>query len=259
MTTAEQRERASTLFELHQAGTLLLPNAWDAGSAVIVAAAGARAIATTSEGVAWSRGLPDGQVITRGEMVEAVRRIVDVVAIPVTADIEGGYGDDPDAVAATVEAVIAAGAVGVNIEDSKAVGGPLYSTDVQVARLRAARAAAERLGLRSFVINARTDTYLFAIGDTGDRLADTLDRAMAYAAAGADVLFVPGVADLELICRLVRASPIPINALAGPGWPAVTALIDAGVRRISWGSSIAAAAYSLLQHAAEQIFRGDEP
>src|SRR5580704_8127157 len=133
-----QKDTAENLRALHAAGTLVLPNAWDAGSAAL---AGAQAIATTSGGIAWSLGRCDGQRLTRAEMIERVREIVAAVTIPVTADIEGGYGPRPEDVASTVEAVIAAGAVGVNIEDSRAPGGALFDPAEQAARIQAARAA----------------------------------------------------------------------------------------------------------------------
>src|ERR1700754_2658080 len=217
MVTDTQREHAAALRRLHQSGTLVLPNAWDAGSARLVEVAGAAAVATTSAGVSWALSLPDGQAASREEMVAAVGRIVEVVSIPVSADIEGGYGDAPEDVAATVEAVIEAGAAGINLEDSIEVGGPLFSHQTQVERLQAARSIANHLGLPQFVINARTDSYLFEIGDPVDRLAETLGRAQEYAKAGADVLFVPGVGDLATLEQLVMGSPIPVNTLAGAG------------------------------------------
>ena len=151
---------------------MILPNAWDVGSASLIALAGAKAIATTSGGIAWSLGRPDGQRLTRAEMIEQVARIAATVTIPVTADIEGGYGPGPEDIATTVEAVIAAGAVGVNIEDSRAPGGPLFDLAEQAARIRAARTASVSAGLPELLINARTDVFLFGIGAPTSRLDD---------------------------------------------------------------------------------------
>jgi 2-methylisocitrate lyase-like PEP mutase family enzyme len=164
------------LRELHR-GVLVLPNAWDAGSAALIERAGAQAIATTSGGIAWSLGRPDGQRITRAEMIQRVREITAAVTIPVTAGIEGGYGPRAGDVAATVKAVIAAGAAGVNIEDSRAPGGQLFGAADQAERIRAARAASASAGLPGFFINARTDVYLHGIGVPEARLDDVLARS----------------------------------------------------------------------------------
>ncbi|MFE4667296.1 isocitrate lyase/phosphoenolpyruvate mutase family protein [Streptomyces sp. NPDC056716] len=247
-----QQTKAVTLRELHEKGVLVLPNAWDAGSAALIAQAGAQAIATTSGGVSWSAGKPDQQALTRDEMVAAVRRIADAVQVPVTADIEGGYGPTPEDVAATVTAVIAAGAVGVNIEDSKP-NGELFSADEQADRIRAARQAARLAGLPELVINLRTDVFLFQIGAPEGRQADVLARAAVYAEAGADSLFVPGLVDLTVIAELVKAQPLPLNVMAGPGAPSVAEFEAAGVRRVSVGTAVAQAAYTLAQRAAAEL------
>ena len=197
MAGTAQKAVAAKLRALHAAGVLVLPNAWDAGSAVVIALAGARAIATTSGGIAWSLGRSDGQRLTRTEMIERVREIAAAVTIPVTADIEGGYGLGPGDVAVTVEEVIAAGAVGVNIEDSRAPGGPLFDPAEQAERIQAARAASALAGLPELFINARTDVFLYGIGVPETRLDDVLARSDAYAKTGADGLFVPGLTDLQ--------------------------------------------------------------
>lgn len=242
--------KAAAFRALHDTGVLVLPNAWDAGSAALIAQAGAPAIATTSGGVAWSLGRTDGHGLSRAEMIEQVRRIAAAVDVPVTADIEGGYGPGPDDVAATVAAAVAAGAVGVNIEDSQAPGGPLFDTAAQADRIRAARAAAP---VAELLINVRTDVFLFGIGPADGRLDDVLARAAAYAAAGADCLFVPGLVDLDAIAELVKASPLPINAMAWPGAPTVAEFAAAGVRRVSVGTAICQAAYSVAQRAATEL------
>ncbi|WP_280382780.1 isocitrate lyase/PEP mutase family protein [Nocardia wallacei] len=248
-----QRNQAAAFRQLHAGGTFVLPNAWDAVSAALVAHAGAAAVATTSAAVAWALGRGDGERLTRADMVEQVRRIAGAVAVPVTADIEGGYGPAPEDVAATVAAVIEAGAVGVNLEDSRRPGGPLFDDREQAARLDAARTAATRAGLAELVINARTDVYLFGIGAPEDRFDEVLARAVAYAAAGADSLFVPGLLDLGTIAELTAKSPLPVNVMAGPGAPAVAELAAAGVRRVSVGSAIAQAAYERVQAAAAEL------
>jgi 2-methylisocitrate lyase-like PEP mutase family enzyme len=251
-----QRGRAETLRTLHNR-TLVLPNAWDAASAAIIARAGAAAIATTSGGVAWSAGRPDGHGLTREEMAQLVGRITRTVDIPVTADIEGGYGPTPGDVAATVRAVVAAGAVGVNLEDSRAPGGPLFDIQDQVERVRAARTATTELELPELWINARTDVYLFGIGKPEGRLDDVLSRVGAYAGAGADSLFVPGLIDLDTLGTLVNESPLPINVMVGAGAPTVAELEAVGVRRISVGTAIAQVAYGVAhQAAAELLERG---
>jgi 2-methylisocitrate lyase-like PEP mutase family enzyme len=253
MVSERQHAQAVTLRSLHEDGILVLPNAWDAGSAAMIAAAGAQVIATTSAGVSWSLGRPDGQNLSRAQAVEAVARIVNAVDLPVTADIEGGYGSDPGAVAATVAAMIGVGAVGINLEDSGAPGGGLFDAAVQAARIRAARAAAAEAGLPELVINARTDVFLFGIGAPEGRLDDVLARAAAYTEAGADSLFVPGLLDLGTLATLTGKVSLPVNVMAGPGAPDVAALRAAGVRRVSLGQAITQAAYTLARQAAAEV------
>ncbi|GAA3197967.1 isocitrate lyase/phosphoenolpyruvate mutase family protein [Nonomuraea roseoviolacea] len=247
-------QRKARLFRsLSAEPVLVLPNAWDAASAAVIAAAGATAIATTSGGVAWSLGSGDGQRLGRDEMVEAARRVVDCVDVPVTVDVEGGYGPAPADVAATVRAVVGAGAVGVNLEDSTAVGGPLFDVAEQAARLRAARDAATEAGLPELFVNARTDVYLFGIGAPDGRLGEVLERAAAYAEAGADGIFVPGLLDLDALNALCAASPLPVNAMAVAGGPTVAELAQAGVRRVSLGTALAQAAYTAARRAAAEL------
>jgi 2-methylisocitrate lyase-like PEP mutase family enzyme len=248
-----QHAKAAVLRSLHSEGIFVLPNAWDAGSAAMIAAAGAPVIATTSAGVSWSLGRPDGQNLSRPEAAGAVARIADAVDVPVTADIEGGYGGDPGAVAATVAAMIGAGAVGINLEDSGSPGGGLFDVATQAARIRAARAAATEAGLPELVINARTDVFLFEIGEPGGRFDDVLARAAAYAEAGADSLFVPGLLDLGILAALTSKVSLPVNVMAGPGAPDVATLGAAGVRRVSLGQAITQAAYTLARKAAAEV------
>ncbi|MFD9305778.1 isocitrate lyase/phosphoenolpyruvate mutase family protein [Streptomyces sp. NPDC060048] len=244
---AKTTEKALRLRELSES-VLVLPNAWDAASAAVIEAAGASAIATTSGGVAWGIGRGDGQHATRAQMLEAAARIVAAVDLPVSVDVEGGYDD----VARTVREVVALGGVGINLEDSKASDGTLYTAEEQSERIRAARAAAAGAGLPELVVNARTDVFLFGIGEESGRLADVLARREAYAAAGADGFFVPGLLDLEALAEIARG-PLPVNALAGPGGPSVAELAAAGVRRVSVGTAVAQAAYSAARAAAEEV------
>ncbi len=245
--------KAESLRSLHQGAALVLPNAWDAASAALIERAGARAIATTSGGVAWSLGRTDGHGLTRDEMISQVARIAAAVDVPVTADIEGGYGGSPDDVAATVAAVIEVGAVGINLEDSHAPGGPLFEIDEQAQRLRAARSAAEQVGLGDLVINARTDVFLFGIGAEEGRLDAVLERAEAYQDAGADCLFVPGLIDLDVLDTLTSATSLAVNVMVWPGAPTVAELEKVGVRRISIGTALAQSAYTAAQNAAKEI------
>ncbi|MFF1410028.1 isocitrate lyase/phosphoenolpyruvate mutase family protein [Streptomyces sp. NPDC058289] len=244
---AKSTEKALRLRELGES-LLVLPNAWDAGSAAVIESAGAAAIATTSGGVAWSIGRGDGQHATKAEMLAAAARIVAAVDVPVTVDIEGGYED----VAATVREVVAVGAVGINLEDSKAADGTLHTAAEQAERIRTARAAAAAAGLPELVINARTDVFLFGIGEESGRLADVLARVEAYAAAGADGIFVPGLLDLDTLGEIARG-PLPVNAMAGPGGPSVAELAKAGVRRVSVGTGVAQAAYTAARAAAVEV------
>ncbi|MEU8215039.1 isocitrate lyase/phosphoenolpyruvate mutase family protein [Micromonospora taraxaci] len=246
---SQHHTKAELFRSLHTPGSpVVLVNAWDAASARIVAAAGARAVATTSAGVAWSLGASDGDVLGRDAAVGLVGRITAAVSLPVTADIESGYGTTPAEVGATTSAVLAAGAVGVNVEDSlRGDGGPLRDVSDQCARIGAVRGAADAAGLPLYV-NARIDTFLTGAGD----LDETIARAGAYLAAGADGIFVPGVVDPVTVRALVEAVPAPLNVLAGPGAPSVGELAGLGVARVSLGSSVAEAAYTVARRAADE-------
>jgi 2-methylisocitrate lyase-like PEP mutase family enzyme len=254
MAGATQIEKAGLFRKLHDGRPILvLPNAWDAVGARIFEEAGFPAVATTSAGVAWALGYPDGERVDRAEMLAAVGRIARSVAVPVTADIEAGFGDTPSVVAETVEKVIAAGAVGINLEDSdKGQDKALVAVEVAVAKIQAARAAADRSGV-PLVINARTDVYLAAIGEPAERFDHAGRRANAYRAAGADCLFVPAVRDGDTIGRLVRALDGPLNILAGPGCPPTAELQALGVCRLSVGSGPMTAALTLVRRIAEEL------
>ena len=247
------QDLARAFRQLHADPPLVLPNAWDAGSARAVEAAGARAVATTSAGVSWARGHRDGQALPFAEAVDAVRAIARAVGVPVSADVESGYGAGaPDDVAEAVRAVVDAGAVGVNLEDAPGRdGAPLLSPDEQAARIEAARRAAADRGVDVFV-NARTDVYLAGVGDPGGRLDDVIRRAAAYLEAGADGVFVPAVADAETIGRLASAVRAPLNVMVGPGSLSVPALAALGVARVSLGPSLALAALALAQRATRE-------
>jgi 2-methylisocitrate lyase-like PEP mutase family enzyme len=247
-------DKAARFRALHTTPALRLPNCWDAASAAVIAAAGAPALATTSAGVAWSLGRPDGDALDRASAVDAVARTVRAVNVPVTADIESGFGATPKDVAETLAAVAEAGAVGVNIEDTTSEApGSLRPVADQTERLAAAR---EGAGPDLF-INARIDIYLAGIGEEADRFDATVARAEAYAEAGADGIFVPGVTDPATITALVKTIRLPLNVLASPGAPAPSELERLGVARISLGSRVASAAYELARRAAVGLFEED--
>ncbi len=252
MTTNALREKAERLRALHAGPRILvLCNAWDAASARIVEEAGFPAIATTSAGIANSLGYPDGQRISREEMSEAVARITRAVAVPVTADMEAGYGPTPESAAETARTAIAAGAVGMNLEDALEERN-FIDIGLQSDRVRAAREAGERAGV-PLVINARTDVYLAGIGSPAEQFDEAVRRANAYREAGADCLFLPGATDAGLIARLVREINGPINILAGPSTPHVGELERMGVRRVSMGSGPMRATMALTQRIAREL------
>jgi len=232
---------------------LILPNAWDAASARIIEQAGFPAIATTSAGVAWSLGYPDGERVSRETMLEAVARIARSVRVPVTADLEAGYGPRPEDAAATAAGAIEAGAVGFNFEDATDdAAHPLFAIAQQVERIRAAReaGAAARVPL---VINARTDVYLAQVGAPDTRFAETVRRLSAYRDAGADCLFAPGLSDAQTIGALVRELRAPVNILAGPQSPPVRQLAALGVARISLGGAVMRAALDFTRRAVTEL------
>ncbi|HEV2637301.1 MAG TPA: isocitrate lyase/phosphoenolpyruvate mutase family protein [Actinocrinis sp.] len=248
-------DKARLFRELHNGDPVLaLPNAWDVASARLIESAGATAIATTSAGVAWSLGAADGDELDRDRALDFVSRVAAAVAVPVTADIESGFAFTAEGVAETVRGVLSAGAVGVNLEDALHHGdGALRAVGEQAERIAAARRAADVVKIPLF-INARVDTYLRAIGDPGTRFQETVDRAAAYLAAGADGIFVPGVADLDVVGKLAEAIQAPLNVLVGYGSPSVSEFAAVGVARVSLGSSIASAAYAVAGEVARELF-----
>ena len=238
---------ASELLALHHGPGFVLPNAWDPGSARILEQVGFPALASTSAGIAFSLGRPDAS-IDRDTMLEHLARIASSVAVPVSADLEAGYGASPEDVAATIAQVIELGVVGANLEDQ--VDGSLFAVDEAAARIAAARDAAP---VGTFVINARTDTY-FGAG-SGDPFAETIERATSYVEAGADCIFVPGVDDADTIRRLAAEIPAPLNIVAGLTATVLDAptLFSLGVKRVSLGGGIARAALSLVERAGREL------
>jgi 2-methylisocitrate lyase-like PEP mutase family enzyme len=233
---------AATFRALHQGpDVLVLANAWDAGSARLIESLGARAAATTSAGFAWALGYPDGNAVPVDVLAAAIATIARVIGIPLTADIEGGYSDDPQAVGETVARVIGAGAVGINIEDGSG------SPDLLAAKIGAAKRAAAREGVDLFV-NARTDVYLRGLVPAKQRAQEAIERGRRYREAGADGLFVPVLAKPPEIRKIVKNSALPLNVMAVPGLPKKAELAALGVRRLSGGAAIA---MSVMGHAAK--------
>ena len=254
MTLEDQKQKALTFRQLHRGPkTLLLPNVWDVASARLVEEAGYPALATTSAGVAFSLGYPDGQKISREEMLARVARIVKAVRVPVTADAEAGYGNRPQDAAATAKGVIEAGAVGMNFEDGTGdATHPLADLSLQLEKIHAIREATSKPEVR-LVLNARTDVYLDTVGEPEKRYELALQRAFAYRDAGADCVFVPGVRDPDTIARLVKDLKCPLNILAVLGSPPVAELEKLGVARVSLGSGPMRATMGLLRRLAEEL------
>ncbi|WP_081844420.1 isocitrate lyase/phosphoenolpyruvate mutase family protein [Cellulomonas sp. URHE0023] len=239
--------KAAALLALHTGSGFVLPNAWDPGSARILEQVGFPALATTSAGIAWSCGVPDGGAVDRATMLEHVGRIVAAVGVPVTADLEAGYGDTAAEVGRTVGLAVEAGVVGANIEDARQGG--LFGIEEATERVAAARAAAPK---GTFVLNARTDAYF--VGTAGDAFAETVERAVRYVEAGADCVFVPGVVEEDAIRRLAAAIPGPLNVVAGlANRIDAPTLFSLGVTRVSLGGSLARAAYSGLERAGQEL------
>lgn len=254
MNSADQAHQAERFRGMHRGPSLLLlPNAWDAVSARIFVAAGFAAVATTSGGVAWALGYPDGEEAPWGEVVAATARIARAAAVPLTADIEAGYGDTPEAVGNSVREIIGAGAVGVNLEDGTPRGATPIRTIADAAeRIRAAREAARVAGV-PIVINARTDLYLRNIGDPAARFDETVERGKAYLAAGADCFYPITLRDRETIGRLVKALAAPVNINVRAGLPSVAELEALGVARASTASAVALMAAATTRQIAQEL------
>jgi len=250
----QQKSKANAFRQMHRGSNILvLPNAWDVVSARLFEEAGFGAIATTSAGVAFTLGYPDGQKISREEMLARVARIARAVRTPVTADVESGYGNRPEDAASTALGVIEAGAVGMNLEDGTGnPAKPLSELPLQLERIHAVREAAMKTNVL-LVLNARTDIYLDQVGPKGSRYDETLKRAIAFRDAGADCIFVPGLHDADTIGRLVKDLKCPLNILVGPGAPSVATLERLGVARLSVGSAIMRATLGAAKRAAEEL------
>ena len=236
----------------HNPGILVIANAWDVVSALLLEDAGFTAIATTSAGIGYSYGYPIGEAMPLPEMLKAVARISGRLSIPLSADMEAGYGETPEQVAETTRLTLEAGAVGINIEDrTYQLEHPLIEITLAAERIQAAREAADGTGV-AMVINARTDGYQLG-GQGAAVFDDTVRRANAYREAGADCLFVPGISDADIIARLVQEIDGPINILPVSGCPDVPALAALGVRRVTIGATFARLAYAAMVRAADEL------
>ena len=248
MDVRTQAEKAEQFRMMHLGSRILtLPNAWDVASARILEEAGYAAIATSSAGIAFCLGYADGQRISRGQMLEVVERIARAVRVPVTADMEAGYGTTVKDMAETAKAVLAAGAIGMNLED---VTGEEENSQVEIS-LQQEKIGTIREVSRSFgvplVLNARTDIYLMPIGEAATRFERTVERLRAYREAGADCVFAPGVSNRETIAELVKAVAAPLNILISPNCPPLAELEKIGVARASAGSAVMRATLGLVR------------
>ena len=244
-------DKAYRFSELHKrGGTFIMPNAWDAGSAIMLANAGFEAIGTTSAGIAFAAGLPDHQWMPKQRMLEKIREIVEVAGIPVNADLESGYSKHPAGVSDTIAEAIACGVSGANIEDFTGDSTmPMYEFEEAVDRIRAAVDASSHC---EFTLTARCDAYL-----TGhpDALQESIKRCNAYLEAGADCLFVPGIADKQTISTILAEVPGPFNVVTGLSGNRLTKdeLAECGVKRVSVGGSITRAVFELIRKAGEEM------
>ena len=249
-----EKQKANAFRAMHHGPhPLLLPNIWDVASARMVEEAGFPALATTSAGVAFSLGYPDGEQISRDEMLARVARIAKAVKVPVTADVEAGYGNRPEDAAQTARGVIEAGAIGMNFEDgTEDPAHPLVDLSLQLEKIHAIREAALKTGVL-LVLNARTDVYLLPAGDPARGYDEAVRRLVAFRDAGAECVFAPGLRDAETIGRLVQDVKCPLNILAGPGSPSVPELEKLGVARVSLCSSTMRATLGLVRRMAEEL------
>jgi len=249
-----QAEKAERFRKMHGGPRILaLPNAWDVASARILEEARYPAIATSSAGIAFSLGHPDGQRVSRDQMLEVVGQISHAVRVPVTADMEAGYGTTVKDMEETAKAVIAAGAIGMNLEDVTADDESSHvDLAMQVEKIRAIRDTAASLGV-PLVLNARTDTYLKPIGEAATRFERTVERLRAYRKAGADCVFAPGVSDRDTIVELVKAIAAPLNILISSGCPSLAELEEMGVARVSAGSAVMRATLGLVRRIGKEL------
>ena len=251
---SQTNSKAIQFRQLHRGpGVLILPNAWDVASARIFEDAGFPAIATTSAGIAFSLGYPDGQRIPREEMMARIGRITRAVHVPVSADIESGYGPTAEDAAKTTRELIQMGVIGMNLEDASGRRDqPLSSLELAVEKIKAAREAAVKMQAQ-IVINARTDIYLLTGGNPDADYSEALRRLLAFRDAGADCVFAPGLKDANTIGRLAKAVECPLNILAVPGTPSIAQLANLGVARVSVGSGPMRATLGLLRRLAEEL------
>lgn len=253
-TPLQQKQKAEAFRALHHTpNILILPNAWDAASAVILEQCGFSAIATTSGGIAFSLGYPDKQKVSRDEALTVIARIVRSVKIPVSADVESGYGDRPEDAAQIAQAVIESGAIGLNLEDANhKEERQLVDLSLQLEKIRAVRETAAKADI-PLVLNARTDVYLEQVGNPEMRYEETIRRLSAYRDAGADCVFAPGVADAFVISKLAKDLRCPLNILASPATPSAPELQNLGVARVSVGSGSMRTALGQLRRFAEEL------
>jgi 2-methylisocitrate lyase-like PEP mutase family enzyme len=253
-----QKEKAELFLKYHHnKEILILLNSWDIGSSKLIEASGYKAIATTSMGVAASLGYPDCQVITLPEIIQITRGIVNAVKVPVSVDIEAGYGNNLNEIIESVKKIIATGIVGVNIEDSLDLSPVLIGEMEFCERISAIRALSDSLGFH-LVINARTDSFYTSSGSTREKLSESIKRGNKYREAGADCIFVQPVSDKETIATLVKEINAPINILANPtigagATPSIRELLDLGVARVSLGSSLMKATLALIKKVADEL------
>ncbi len=246
----DPRTAAARFRQLHH-GTapLLLPNAWDAGSARVIESCGAQAIATSSAGLAWARGYADGGAFPASVLLTAVSEIARVVSLPLSVDMEAGYGSDPAVIAENAFALASAGAVGINLEDGA------DRPEVLCERIAATKRGAARAGVDLFV-NARTDVYLRGLTAPERAAEEAIARGLRYRDAGADGFFVPALVEPAAIRQVVAGVPLPLNVLVRARLPSVSELAALGVRRVSVGSGLSSAVYGLTRRATRQFLEG---
>jgi 2-methylisocitrate lyase-like PEP mutase family enzyme len=258
MVSGSQKEKAESFLKFHhEKEILVLLNSWDAGSSRLIEACGYKAIATTSMGIAASYGYPDCQVITLSEMIAAITGIVNAVQVPVTVDIEAGYGSNLNEIIDSVKKIIATGIVGINIEDSIDLNPELIDEMEFCERISAIRELSDSLGFH-LVINARTDSFYTSSGSARDKLSESIRRGNKYREAGADCIFVQPVWEKETISTLVKEINAPVNILSNPGNgaglpPSVRELQDLGVARLSLGSGLMKATLALIKKVADEL------
>ena len=258
MVSSIQKEKAELFLKYHQDKEILvLLNSWDIGSSKLIEASGYKAIATTSMGIAASMGYPDCQIITLSEMIEAITGIAKAVNVPVTVDIEAGYGNNLNEITESVKKIIATGIVGVNIEDSLDLSPVLIDEIEFCERISAIRLLSDSLGFH-LVINARTDSFYTSSSTTQEKLSESIKRGNKYREAGADCIFVQPVWEKETISTLVKEINAPINILANPTigagvTPSIRELQDLGVARVSLGSGLMKATLALIKKVADEL------